>query len=83
MITTPNRINFGFIAQEVLHIIPEIVEEIYYKDDEKRYMMTPTEILPFAVKAIQEQQTQIDELKQQLVELKLLVNSMINKVLEI
>ena len=97
MITTPNRINFGFLAQDVLPIIPEIVEEVYYKDDEKRYMMTPSEILPFAVKAIQEQQTQIDdmkkeldelkqqtqidELKQQLVELKLLLNSMINKPL--
>ena len=49
---------------------PEIVEEIHYKDDEKRYMMTPSEILPFAVKAIQENNQLIVDMKKELVELK-------------
>ena len=77
MITNPKRTNFGFLAQDVLPIIPEIVEEVEYGENEKRYVMTPTEILPFAVKAIQEQQEQITNLQADLASLKAVVDALV------
>jgi len=48
----------GFIAQDVKKIIPDAVKEI--KDT---HLVQKEELIPFLVKAIQEQQEQIDELK--------------------
>jgi hypothetical protein len=65
--------HLGFIAQEVQHVLPEIVvnhewkeipnspERVWEKTD--KLGMKYTEIIPVLVKAIQEQQTQIEELK--------------------
>jgi hypothetical protein len=79
MIASPERINFGFIAQDVLPIIPEIVKEDEWNSEtgEKRYTMTQTEILPFAVKAIQEQHAIITDLKAQLASLKATVDALV------
>lgn len=66
----------GFIAQEVLKVIPEvIVTKDWYADGEKpekgiqeteakRLGISYSELIPVTIKAIQEQQTQIDALKE-------------------
>ena len=63
----------GFVAQEVQQVLPEIVvdhewkeipdsaEKIWEKTD--KLGMKYAEIIPVLVKAMQEQQTQIEELK--------------------
>jgi hypothetical protein len=58
------RNNIGFIAQEVEEIIPEIVEPP--ATDTDYYGIRTTDMIPFLVKAIQEQQQQINDLKQQI-----------------
>ena len=51
--------SFGFIAQEIEKILPEIVTETQGKK-----ALSYTQIIPFLVEAIKEQQKQIDELKE-------------------
>ena len=51
--------NYGFIAQEVEKILPELVKE----SNESLKTLKMGDILPVLVKAIQEQQAQIEELK--------------------
>jgi hypothetical protein len=58
--------DFGFIADEVEEIIPELVS---YKDDEV-HGLHYSKLTPILVKALQEQQTQIEELKQEIKKLK-------------
>ena len=53
------RVMYGFIAQEVKKIFPEIVVE----DKDGKIGIYYTELIPVLVKALQEQQTEIDELK--------------------
>ena len=66
--------HFGFIAQEVEDIIPEIVtksEEPVTQGGEKGILGLKYEsVIPFLCGAIQEQQKQIDELKKTIDELK-------------
>ncbi len=80
MKSSPNRTNFGFIAQDVLKVLPEIVEEIEWNQEtgEKRFAMAITEIFPFAVKAIQEQHAEIAALKEQVASLKALVETLVS-----
>lgn len=54
-------IQMGFIAQEIEEILPDMV--ITKNDDEKSKSVKYLELLPVLVKAIQEQQTQIESLK--------------------
>lgn len=54
-------IKYGFVAQEVLEIIPEAVSKPLDTDD--LYGLDYTVIIPILTKAIQEQQDQIDVLK--------------------
>lgn len=49
----------GFIAQDILEVIPECVDV----SNPERYGIAPTELIPVLVKAIQEQQVQINALK--------------------
>jgi hypothetical protein len=53
-------LNLGFIAQEVLDIIPETVR---YDEDNDIYMMEYTAFIPVLVEAIKEQQKEIVSLK--------------------
>lgn len=55
-------VNLGFIAQDVLPIIPEAVQADI-DDKEKYYAMNYANLVPVLVKAIQEQQAQIQSLK--------------------
>jgi hypothetical protein len=57
-------LHFGFIAQEVKEILPDVILE--QNNEEKTLGLKYNEIIPILVKAIQEQQTQINELKAQI-----------------
>ena len=61
------KIHYGFVAQEVEEILPEVVE---YNEKNDSYGIRYTELIPYLVAAIQAQQSQIEELKRQLSELK-------------
>lgn len=56
--TRSNKV--GFIAQELMEIIPEAVDYDTYED---AFMVDYSVIIPFLVKAVQEQQAEIDRLK--------------------
>jgi hypothetical protein len=56
--------NIGFIAQDVEQVIPEVVDPP--TTDTDYYGIRTTDMIPFLVKATQEQQKQIDDLKQQI-----------------
>ena len=80
---TPKKFNFkhdieggnirqkdmGFIAQEVLPIMPLAVDA-YIDGEEEYYSMNYANIVPVLVKAIQELKTQNDDLQSQITELK-------------
>jgi hypothetical protein len=53
----------GFIAQEVEQVLPELVYDYQYNADETKKSLKMGDILPTLVKAIQEQQAMIEELK--------------------
>lgn len=58
----------GFIAQEVAEVLPRVVKEIHFPGVEGGYMgITYEKIVPYLVKAIQEQQEQIRRLQEALV----------------
>lgn len=78
----------GFIAQEVLEVIPEvIVTKDWFVDGEhpekglqeievKRLGISYSELIPVTIKAIQEQQSKIDELKIKNQKLKTLIDNL-------
>lgn len=55
------KVNYGFIAQEVQKILPEIVET--GTDSMQTLGMSYIDLIPLLTNAVQEQQRQIDELK--------------------
>ena len=57
----------GFIAQELQQVVPELVKE--GNDDNKTLSVNYTSLIPVLTKAIQEQQAQIETLKQKIAEL--------------
>ena len=52
----------GFIAQEVKQVLPDLVEDYQYSDEETKLGLKMGDILPTLVKAIQEQQALITQL---------------------
>ena len=56
-----NKINLGLIAQDVIKVFPEVVD--INDDEDKTLGVKYSELIPVLVKAIQEQQAQIEELK--------------------
>jgi hypothetical protein len=69
--TDPDVKQIGFIAQEIEQVFPGLVEQGEPTEDGDFYKSVKTSVLiPILVKAMQEQQTQIDELKNQLTQLK-------------
>lgn len=71
------QLGFGFIAQEVETIIPEIVDTVM---GEK--ILRIDEIIPFLVDAVQTQQAMIDSLTQRVVELEQCDCKIKNKMME-
>jgi hypothetical protein len=53
-----DRTDLGFIAQEIKEILPDIVMES--KDSMNTLLMNYNGVIPVLVKAVQEQQTQIE-----------------------
>lgn len=79
----------GFLAQDLQKIIPEVVKSNDWKKSENgNYTYTPnsvlgvmyTDIIPVTVKAIQEQQKQIENLESQIKELKRINEILIKKL---
>lgn len=64
--TKPDKQFAGFIAQDILPIIPLAVE----KRDDDYYYLNQTSIIPYLVKAVQELSAQVTELTKQLSSLK-------------
>ena len=74
--------HFGFIAQEVKEILPEIVTEnvlLKENDHEKYLTLHQEELIPHLVGSIKEQQKEINSLKDELSELKSLMKEILNK----
>jgi hypothetical protein len=79
----------GFSAQQLLEVLPEVVQTHSWttSDEEGNYKRIKNEklgvyysdVIPVAVKAIQEQQEQIQTLKSEVSELKELVNRLISE----
>jgi len=61
-----NSYNFGFIAQEVNDVIPSIVNERKYNDDETRFGINIDQLIPILTKAMQEQQFIIESQQSQI-----------------
>jgi hypothetical protein len=60
------KYNCGFIAEEVINIIPEVVFKKEVDGELKTEGINYSDFTPFIIKALQEQQAQIEELKSQL-----------------
>ncbi|MGB1270032.1 MAG: tail fiber domain-containing protein [Flavobacteriaceae bacterium] len=83
--------HIGFSAQQLLELIPEVVKthswrildeatpETYTRVKHDKLGVRYTEIIPVTVKAIQEQQEQIEDLKSEVSELKKLINKLISE----
>jgi len=77
----PQTEQWGFIAQEIEEVLPEMIHRVVHpaKTDEEGNIIHPEvelkgvnydRLYPLLIKAIQEQQAEIDELKKQIEELK-------------
>jgi|GEM_PF-5678751 len=64
----PDQADLGLIAQEVEKVIPHVVKAPETEDE--YYSINYPELVPVLIKAIQEQQAEIDELRRELVKLK-------------
>jgi hypothetical protein len=53
------EIQYGFIAQDVERVIPHLVSEGIWKDGSKKKLLNTTDMIPYLVSAIKEQQDQI------------------------
>ena len=60
----------GFVAQEVEEVMPELVHDYQYSEDETKKALKMGDMVPSMVKAIQEQQAMIEELKAEVAALK-------------
>lgn len=70
-------LNTGFIAQDAQKVIDNVVE-LSDKTNENSYLgMNTTGLIPYIVKAMQEQQEEIMDLKSQLDELKFILNKLV------
>lgn len=60
------QLEYGFIAQEVEEVLPELVYTDIWVDGSKRKFIKTKELLPYLTAALQEQQEQINELRARL-----------------
>lgn len=58
-------LKYGFIAQEVEELFPDLVEVREWTDGTQRKFLSTNDLLPYLVAAIKEQQDQIEELRNQ------------------
>lgn len=57
------KIEHGFVAQEVEKVLPELVYLDNWEDGSERKFLSTKEMIPYLVAAIQEQQKQIEALR--------------------
>ena len=70
----------GFLAQDLLKIFPEMITEVKGRESEESTLVVDyNQLIPITVKAIQEQQSIIENQQQQIDELKALVTTLLNK----
>ena len=74
-----NQLQLGFLAQELQPVFPELVD---YMENEDVYMVNYEGFHPIAIRAIQEQQKQIESLQSRLESLEILVKSLAARVIE-
>ena len=60
----------GFVAQEVEDVLPELVHEYKYTDEETKLALKMGDMIPSMVKAIQELSAQVNDLKAEIAALK-------------
>lgn len=58
----PDKINFGFIAQDLAELFPMEKYSLVQQDESGNLMVEYYQIIALLTKAIQEQQAQLDEL---------------------
>lgn len=61
-----DKLRYGFIAQEVEKLFPDLVEVKPWKDGTQRKFLSTNDIVPYLIAAMKEQQRQITELKKKL-----------------
>lgn len=61
--TDNEPVKYGFIAQEVEKLFPDLVQPGTWQDGTVRKHLATNDLVPYLVLAIQEQQAQINELK--------------------
>lgn len=64
--TLGNQREYGFIAQEVEEVLPELVYTDTWVDGSKRKFLQTKALLPYLLAAIKQQQEEIDELRDML-----------------
>lgn len=74
--TKSSNIHTGYIAQEAMEVLPEMVA---YKESEDVYTVSYSALIPVLHKAILEQQETIDAQSKKIEELESLVNQLLNK----
>lgn len=67
--TKKDTTQYGFIAQEVEHILPQFVNNDTWEDGSTRKFLNMDGMVPYLVGAVQEQQKQIETLQSRLASL--------------
>lgn len=75
------RTKIGFIAQDLIEVLPEVVQNKEWKSKNENATLgvNYSEIIPVVIKATQEHQVKIDEIKKQQQELFLILQKVKNK----
>ena len=60
------KLKYGFIAQEVEKLFPDLVEMNEWEDGTLRKFLSTNDMMPYLVAALKEQQKQISELRAEL-----------------
>lgn len=63
------ELQHGFIAQEVEKVFPDLVKTVAWDDGTTRKFLSTKDLIPYLVKALEEQQRQIDHLNQKVANL--------------
>lgn len=76
-------IQYGFIAQEVEEVLPELVSEQQWIDGSTRKFLTTAHITPYLIEALKEQDHYIDDTVQQIAELVSKLQEMQQQIIEL
>lgn len=76
-------LNYGFIAQEVEEVLPELVNNETWHDGTTRKFLAVGDITPYVVSAIKEQAEGVTEVHKQIAELLQTIRSQQNEIMEL